>query len=320
VAGQIGHPAAIAPLVVIPGVDLELGAARHHRGEGVNDGAARIVDVVDRYQWPGFVAKDSLQGAVGGGLKGGIDLVCSHGTLQLEHRIGEGSIEQRHPNGMAVELALQLGKDQPNRPGRAGGGRDQRLQAGAGPAQVALEGIHHHLGVGHIVQGGDRTVANAEALLHHLHHRRQAVGGAGGSGEQAMAEWVVVVLIDAINDIERLLSGDLSLYRAGHDHALEARRTEVGLEGFGGFDLAAAFEHQIHTGAGPGHGGGILLLAVANGLAGHPEAIRFGVKFLGPAAMHRIEFEQMGGGGGISRRVVDVNQLNAGAAPEGTEH
>jgi hypothetical protein len=35
--------------------------------------------------------------------------------------------------------------------------------------------------------------------------------------------------------------------------------------------------------------------------------------------MHRVELKQMSGGGGISRRVIDVHQLNARASPEGTE-
>ena len=109
---------------------------------------------------------------------------------------------------MAAELALQLGKDHPDRPGRASGGGDQALDAGTGPAQIALEGIHHHLGVGHIVQGGDRAVADAEALVHHLHHRRQAVGGAGGGGEQAVTIGVVEVVVDAVDDVECFFSRD----------------------------------------------------------------------------------------------------------------
>jgi hypothetical protein len=191
VAGQIGHAAAVAPFVVVPGVDLQLGAVHHQGGGGVDDGAAGIVDVVDRHQGPGFVAQDSLQRAVGGGLEGGIHLLGAHLPLQLEHRVGEGTVEQRHPHGMAVEPAGQRGKDQPDRPGRSGGGGDQAHQGGAGPAQIALEAIHHHLGVGDVVEGGDGAVADAEGFVHHLHHRSQAVGGAGGGGEQAMAARVV---------------------------------------------------------------------------------------------------------------------------------
>ena len=187
---------------------------------------------------------------------------------------------------MAVELALQFRKNQPNRPGRASGGGDEALDAGTGPAQVAFEAINHHLGVGDVVEGGDRTVADAEAFLHHLHHRCQAIGGAGGGGQQAVAAGVVEVVVDAVDDVECFRSGDHPFHRTGHNHPLQAHRTEVGLEGGGGFELAAAFEHQLHTGLLPGHGGGFFLLAVTHppllhqkavGLAGRPlVAGRFG--------------------------------------------
>ena len=37
------------------------------------------------------------------------------GPRQLKHRIGERGIQQRHPHGVAVELALQLWEDQADR-------------------------------------------------------------------------------------------------------------------------------------------------------------------------------------------------------------
>ena len=46
-AHQIGHAAAVAPLIVIPGINLELGAIHHQGGEGIDDGTAAVVDIID---------------------------------------------------------------------------------------------------------------------------------------------------------------------------------------------------------------------------------------------------------------------------------
>ena len=266
-----------------------------------------------------------MQGALRGRLEGPVHLLHRDAALQFEHRIGERGIEQRHPHGMAIQLALQLREDHPDRLGRSSGGGDQALATGAGPAQVALKGIHHHLGVGDIVEGGDRTVFDPEALVHHLHHRCQAVGGAGGGGDQPVDIWIVEMVVDAEHDVEHLGAGDYTLHGAGHHHAVEAHRIEIGLQGFRRLELTAAFEHHLHPGLAPGHGGGVRLLAIAHRGVGDDEALavvlqtRIRLSSLRPAAMHRIKRQQMGGGGGITGRIIDVDQFNAGPPPEGTE-
>jgi len=39
-----------------------------------------------------------------------------------------------------------------------------------------------------------------------------------------------------------------------------------------------------------------------------------------PATVNGVELEQVGGGRGVTGGVIDVDDLDAGAAPEGTEH
>ena len=133
-AGEIGHAAAVAPFVVVPGENLELGAIHHHRGEAIDDRAATVVHVIHRHQRPFFVTKNSLEGASCRCGKCGIHLIHINGPLQFKHRIGEGGIQQRHPHGMAVELALQLGEDHADGLGGSRGGGDQGGEARAGPA------------------------------------------------------------------------------------------------------------------------------------------------------------------------------------------
>ena len=173
------------------------------------------------------------------------------------------------------------------------------------------------------MEGGDRAVLDAKAFLHHLHHRSQAIGGAARRRDQAVPGGVVELVVDPVHHIEGLFAGDHPFHRAGHHHAAEPHLGEVGLQGLGCFELAAALEHHLHAGPLPGHGGGIAVLGVANGLLPNGEAVAggwVGVHGHRPAAMHRIKAEQVGGGGGVAAGVVDVDQLNAGAAPQGPEH
>jgi hypothetical protein len=59
-------------------------------------------------------------------------------------------------------LPAQLGEDLGDRGGRAGGGGDQAHAAGARAAQVLVRRVEDRLGVGQVVDGGDRAVADAE--------------------------------------------------------------------------------------------------------------------------------------------------------------
>jgi len=79
---------------------------------------------------------------------------------------------------MAVELAGQIGKIRPIGPADRWWVADQALQAGAGPAQVAVRSpIDHQLGCLDVVKGGDRAVADPKRLMNHLSAAGQAVGG-----------------------------------------------------------------------------------------------------------------------------------------------
>ena len=82
--------------------------------------------------------------------------------------------------------------------------------------------------------------------------------------------------------------------------------------------LLPRIEQQIHAGLPPGHGGGFAVLAVARHLALHLETRPVGGHRVGSAAMHRIELQQVGGGG-LPGRIVDMHKGEARAVPEGAE-
>ena len=229
----------IAGLVVVPGIDLHLGAVDDHRRGRVHDRGARVVGVVGRDQRPGLVAEDALERAGGGGLEEGVDLFGGGRALDLEDAVGERGVQQRHPHRVAVQAARQFGIDQRDRGGAAGRRRDQAVQRRARAAQVLGGPVDDGLRVGHVMDRGDRPVPDAEALVDHLHHRGEAVGGAGGRRDDPVPGGVIGALVHAEDDVR----GGAVLDR-GRDHdAFDACR-EIGRErGLGLEDAGAVDDH-----------------------------------------------------------------------------
>ena len=104
---------------------------------------------------------------------------------------------------------------------------DQRHQGGTGAAQVFVRSIYHRLCIRHIVNGGDDAVANAEALLNDLHHRRKAIRRAGCRRHDVMDCGIVEMVVHSHNDVQ----GTALLDGSGDDDLLHALR-KVGIQGY----------------------------------------------------------------------------------------
>ena len=243
--------------------------------------------------------------------------------LQLEHAVGQRGVEHRRAHRVAVQLALQLGVDQRDGGGAAGGRRRQAQHRAARAAQVLVRRVDHQVGVGRVVDGGDLAVADADGLVHHLHHRRQAVGGARRGGDDAVPRRVVEVVVDADHDVQHVAH----LHRCGHDHALGAA-VEMALQRLGREELAGAFEHQVHAQVAPGNLGRAWRATRSRALR---SSMRIACVALGgdvgaPAALHAVELQQVRGGGGAALEFVEVHDLQpvAGARvvrrPLGSAH
>jgi hypothetical protein len=81
--------------------------------------------------------------------------------------------------------------------------------------------------------------------------------------------------------------------------------------------LAAGLEHQVAT-APVGVGDG-LVGAHPDALAIDHHAIAIAARLMLPAAMHRVEIEQVRVGGGVTCRVVDLHELHFGPVPGGAQ-
>ena len=241
-AGQVHHAAGVAHLVVVPGVHLQQGAVGHHGGQRVHDGAAGVACVIGAHQGPLLVAQDARQRPARGLREQGVHFLGGGRALQFEHAVGERRVEHRGPHGVAVELALELRVDQGDGRGAACGGGRQAQHGAAGAPQVLVGRVHHEVGVGGVVDGGDLAVADAQGLVHHFHHGRQAVGGARSGGHDGVLLRVVEVLVHTHHHVEHAAG----LHRGRDDHALGAT-VQVALQRLGREELACALQHQIHA-------------------------------------------------------------------------
>src|SRR5262249_14601360 len=107
------------------------------------------------------------------------------------------AVGDRDAEGDAVHAAGELGDHLLGRLGRPGRRGDDREGGGAAAAALPYRRGPERLAGGGGVDRGGHQVLNTEGLLEHLGDRRQAVGGAGGHGDDGVPRRVVALVIDA---------------------------------------------------------------------------------------------------------------------------
>ncbi|MNU62717.1 hypothetical protein D3C71_519540 [compost metagenome] len=113
----------------------------------------------------------------------GVEALSVGGLFQAQVDDGQGHVGGRHPDGVAGQLALELRQRLGHRLGGAGAGH-HHVEGRAATASLALViVVDEVLVVGVGVHRLHVAVADAELVLHHLEHRGDGVGGAGGGGD-----------------------------------------------------------------------------------------------------------------------------------------
>ena len=162
--------------------------------------------------------------AVGARAEGVVDLVHARLARGLHREVDDRAGRHRGAHREAVQLALELRDHEPDRLGGAGRGRDEVDRRRAGAPQVLVRGVLEPL-VGRVgVDRRHQAALDADRLVQHLGHRRQAVGRARRVGDDVVVVGVVdVVEVDAERDGGVRLGG-----RRGDDHLLGARVEVLG--------------------------------------------------------------------------------------------
>ena len=103
---QVGHAAGVAPLVVVPGNNLDHVAVDNGGELPVDDGGAAVALQVHRHQRILAVAQDALQLPLGGGAQGCVDLLFGHRLLHVGDEVDDGHGGSGHAQCKAVKFAL----------------------------------------------------------------------------------------------------------------------------------------------------------------------------------------------------------------------
>jgi len=141
--------------------------------------------------------------------------------------------------------------------------------------------------------------------MHHLHHRRQAVGGARRSGHDAVAARLVERVVHAHHDVEHATR----LHRRGNDHALGAA-IQVALDGFGREELAGAFQHQVHAEIAPRNVARCGMRRERHAVLVDADAVfALGRDVGAPFALHAVKRQQVRRRGGTAFQLVEVHHL-----------
>ena len=157
-------------------------------------------------------------------------------------------------------------------------------------------------------------MANAQALMNDFHHRRKAVGGARGSGQQVMRLRAIFMIVDPDHDIERAI-----FHRCGDNH-FSHTAVEIRLQGLSSAELARAFEDEVDAEVLPRHLTGGRFFTEGQALAVDDDRLRFMRHRVIPPAMHRVERQQVRGGFGATFGLVDVHELKVRPHPSGAQN
>src|SRR5450759_4505132 len=192
---EVRDAAAVAPLVVVPGDDLDEVAAQDHVRREVDDRRPAVASEVAGDERLVAGAEDALERAGGRVAEGLVELL--EGDVLLELR---GEVHDRHRRGgdaeaEAVELALEVRDDEGEGLRGAGGGRDDVEGGGAKAARVLVGDVQDALVVGVAVDRVHQAAPDRPPVVDDLGGRGKAVRGAGGVADDVVLRRVVGALV-----------------------------------------------------------------------------------------------------------------------------
>src|SRR5438270_37382 len=300
---QVDHPAAEPPLVVVPGDDLRPVIPLHEGQRRVDDGRVRVVLEVGGDELLAADGEDPAQRPAGRLVEGGVDLLNGRLALQLHGQVDDRDVQQRHPEGHALEAALELRQHLRDGAVGAGRGRDDVVGGGSRTAEVLVGQVLQLLVRRVGVDGAHHSPLNAEAVVEHLDHRDQAVRRAAPVGDDVHLGGVVGVLVHAHHEGVVLVGR-----RRRDDHLLGAATVDVDPRLVGVGEEAGRLDHDLDAEVPPLEPGRVALAEEADGAVAdaYGVAVRADGRAEGP--QRRVVLQKMGEGVSVAD-VVDGDDL-----------
>ena len=263
---QVNNTVGVAPLVVVPGDQLDEVGVQSNTGLGVEDGRVVITVKVGGDNVVLGVAKNALHLVLRGLLDDSLDLVVGGRLLNAAGQVDNGNVGGGDTHGHAGQLAVESRDDLADSLGSTSGGGDDVLGRSAATTPVLSGGTVDGLLGGSVgVDGGHETLDQTEVVVDNLGEGGKAVGGARSVG-QNVDVGLVLGVVDTHNEHGGISGG-------GRDDDLLGTTLQVsgglllGGEDTGGLDNVGS------AGLGPGDVGGVALSVEADLLAIDNQAV-----------------------------------------------
>ena len=237
-ASHLENLVRIAPLVIVPGADLDEGGIELDAGLDVEDRRAGVAAEVGRNDSLVGVTENALELALGSLLHSGADILVGSFLLELDGEVDEGDVGRGNADGHARELAVEGRKNLADGLGGTSRGRNHVLEDAATAAPILLgRTVNRLLGGGSGVDRGHEAALDAEGVVENLGDGREAVRRAGGVGDDVLTG--VGRVVDAVDEHRGRVLG-----RSGHDDLLRAGR-DVGAGGLVGEEETGRLDDDV---------------------------------------------------------------------------
>ena len=251
-ASHLENLVRIAPLVIVPGADLDEGGIELDAGLDVEDRRAGVAAEVGRNDSLVGVTENALELALGSLLHSGADILVGSFLLELDGEVDEGDVGRGNADGHARELAVEGRKNLADGLGGTSRGRNHVLEDAATAAPILLgRTVNRLLGGGSGVDRGHEAALDAEGVVENLGDGREAVRRAGGVGDDVLTG--VGRVVDAVDEHRGRVLG-----RSGHDDLL-GTGGDVSASLLIGEEEARGLDDDLGADVAPGESGGILL-------------------------------------------------------------
>ena len=265
-ASHLENLVRVAPLVIVPGADLDEGAVKLDAGLDIEDRRAGIAAEVGGNDSLVGVAEDALELALGSFLHRRADFLVGRFLVELDREVDEGDVGRGNAHGHARELAVELGKNLAHRLRSTRGGRNHVLEDATATAPILLgRTVNRLLRSGCSVNRGHEAALDAELVVENLGDRSEAVRGAGSVGDDVLT--CVGLVIHAIDEHRGRVLG-----RSGHDDLLRTGR-DVSASLLVRKEEARGLDNDLSTDVAPSESGRILLSRETDLLAIDDEAV-----------------------------------------------
>ncbi|MNQ78412.1 hypothetical protein D3C85_933210 [compost metagenome] len=139
--------------------------------------------------------------------------------------------------------------------------------------------IENALGIGQVMDRGDRAMANPQVFVNHFDHWRQAIGGARRGGNNAVLRRIEQVLVDTHDDVQHT-----RFFHGCTDHHALYTLRQIRLKHVNTLHFATGFDDQVT--AGPVGIGDGFIGSYPNAPTVNDHAIAVGTGFVMPTAVH----------------------------------